>query len=376
MKICVLSSVHTYNDVRIFYRECKTFLKAGFEVDLIAVGNREVTIDGIRFIPFKTYESRLLRLIMAPWKMFEMARSRKADVFHLHDPELIITGLLLRVLGKKVVFDVHENIVEQIRTKDWVPFRNLVADLFRIFDFIAAKSFYLILAENSYEEIYQKYTKRYKIVLNMPDLSFFDEFNTPDRTQSENGIFYIGRVSEERGIREVLEALKILKQRSIDFTFNCVGPMSTDLVEDIRSDPRYKEIIDQLHYYGYKDLKEGYLLSRGCKAGISILKPIGNYLTSYSTKVFEYMAVSMPFVTSDFELYKAFVNKYECGFCVDPNDPTRIADALETLLVDEERAAQMGSNGRTAAEEYFNWDREGQKLIDFYKDEVAKDILN
>jgi len=53
-KICMLSSVHSVFDIRIFYREAKTLFDVGYKVYIIATHNKEEIIEGIHidFIDF------------------------------------------------------------------------------------------------------------------------------------------------------------------------------------------------------------------------------------------------------------------------------------------------------------------------------------
>ncbi len=55
-----------------------------------------------------------------------------------------------------------------------------------------------------------------------------------------------------------------------------------------------------LIFHGYTDLKNALPYARGATAGIALLKPVADYLDSYTTKIFEYMAMQLPVITSDF----------------------------------------------------------------------------
>ncbi len=367
-RICHLTSVHPSSDPRIFYKECKSLVKAGYEVTLIAHHDKNEEIrDGVRIISFPAYKNRFTRILSAPWRMFWRARRQGADLYHFHDPELIFTGLLLRCTGAKVVFDIHENFIKQMKIKGSRFFTIFFTRLFIPLNYLAAKWFYLVLAENSYADIYKKYTRRYKIVLNMPDVKFFEPFAGLDRGGCRD-VFYIGRVTKVRGIDVVLEALHLLVKRGIRFTMHIVGYIDPALKKELESLDYFPAIKDHIIFYGMRNLEEGYEIANTCLVGLSVLKPVENYLYSYSTKIFEYMAVGMPVITSNFELYKQVVEVNGCGICIDPNRPGMLADSIAYLLTHKDKALEMGMKGKAAAVREFNWGKEEKSLLDFYRE--------
>ena len=60
-------------------------------------------------------------MTLTVWRVFVAAFKSKADLIHIHDPELIPVGLVLRLMGKKVIYDAHEDLETQIRAKYWLP---------------------------------------------------------------------------------------------------------------------------------------------------------------------------------------------------------------------------------------------------------------
>jgi len=100
-KICHITTVHPPFDVRIFHKECKTLVKAGYEVFLIAQHDKEEIVDEVEIIPLPRVKSRLKRMVILPAKTFLKALRLKADIYHFHDPELLPIGVLLKLINKK-----------------------------------------------------------------------------------------------------------------------------------------------------------------------------------------------------------------------------------------------------------------------------------
>lgn len=367
IKVCIFTSAHHPFDSRIFYKECKSLAKADYEVVLVAPHEKNEWVDGVQIQAISMPKNRYERMLTTVWQVYRKAIEQKAIVYHFHDPELILVGLLLRWKGKKVIFDIHENIAQQIKVKRWVPFRKIISKSFFFFDLICSKFFFLILAEKSYERKYKKWTSRFIIIQNMPDIVFFKKYEVGLR--NSNGIFYVGGISENRGIITLVEALRILKNNGTDFHFHCIGKFNPEFKKDkLLGKIKQYELNDFVTFYGRLEIEKAYQYSKNCSVGVSILKPIENYIDSYSTKIFEYMSISLPVVTSNFELYRNVIENYKCGICVDPENPEQIAAAIEYLLLNKDVANQMGENGRKAVEERYNWNRENKKLLQFYKE--------
>ena len=103
------------------------------------------------------------------------------------------------------------------------------------------------------------------------------------------------------------------------------------------------------------------------RCGVVVDHPISNYLDSYSTKMFEYMACGVPVVCSDFPLWTQLVGDADCGVLVDPMDPSAVAKAVERLSRDPDEARRLGENGRTAILDRYNWEAEFAKLDALYR---------
>lgn len=370
MKICHLTSVHNRYDTRVFMKMCSSLAKRkDYDVTLIVadgmgneVKNNVVIIDvGARC------ENRILRMTKTVKKVFQKAKSLNSDIYHLHDPELITIGLKLKKLNKKVIFDIHENVYLQIKDKDYLPhlLSSLFAKLYRHYEYrIITKFDKLILAELSYQEYYSTISTNTVVILNMPSLAIMD---ISLDSVKKNEFFYIGWISIDRGIDILLQAIEILKKEIPDIFFHFIGQHDKKLSGLINSEKNNKN----LKFYGAIPLDEGLKYSKNCKAGLSILKPIDNHTRSYSTKIFEYMAVGLPVITSNFKLYKDVVEIENCGICVNPLDPQEISDTIIYIINHPKEAKRMGQNGKKAVLNRYNWKIEEEKLLSVYEELIG-----
>ena len=108
--------------------------------------------------------------------------------------------------------------------------------------------------------------------------------------------------------------------------------------------------------------------------GMALISPCRNTAWNYgtigNTKIFEEMMAGLPVLCTNFVLWKAFVDRYQCGICVDPDNDAEIENALRYLIDHPEEARRMGENGRRAIKEAFNWGVEEKKLFALYEEIV------
>ena len=363
MKVCHLSSVHQRNDTRIFFKECMTLQKNGYDTFwIVADGLGDEVKNGVSIIDVGSSTNRFSRIFSSTIKVFSRARKLNADIYHFHDPELAPICLLFRLMRKPVIFDVHENVAEQIKDKQWLSptFARFLSFLFILLNKVFTRFYNIIIAEYSYATLYEnkKSKNKFEVILNFPEVQFLEKFKNIKRKGHE--FFYIGVVSNDRGLEVILDALNILDSKNFDFKMHFVGRLF-DEVDWVK----YASIKDKVIFYGRKSLDEGYAISSQCIAGLAVLKPIGNYVGSYPTKVFEYMAIGLPTITSNFALYKQIVEENKVGWCVDPYSPEDLAEIMISIL--ESNSLEEVSNFALSASEKYSWQTESVKLLNMYE---------
>jgi len=341
---------------------------AGYDVTLIAQHYRNEVVDGINIIALAKPRNRLCRM-MGTWWVFWLALQQKANIYHFHDPELLPIGVLLKLMTKdKVIYDVHENVKEQILTKHWLPYviRKPISWLYQSIEKIGILFMdSIIIAEDSYTNIYAGQNKITSIK-NYPLLSMSKMI--VEGKNSRPTIVYVGGINEGRGALDMIYSIRLLKAKYESISLILIGPIDQDSLNNkIHGLLQQALLQDNVSLIGRKINEEIYSILSRCHIGLAVLHPEPNYLESLPTKLFEYMSVGLPVVASNFPLWKEIVEGDGCGLTVNPLDPTEIASAIQYLLDRPDEALQMGANGRKAVLEKYNWETEGKKLLALYE---------
>ncbi|MEM2941747.1 MAG: glycosyltransferase family 4 protein [Thermoproteota archaeon] len=363
-KVCILTTVHPSFDTRIFHKEAKTLARSGYDVTLIAQHDRDEVVDGVRIIVLSKPKNRFTRILGLSWQVFWLALRQRADLYHLHDPELLLIGLLLKLFTRaKVIYDVHEDVPQQILTKHWIPslLRRPTAAIFNIVEKLIARWLdAIITATEGIAENFQGFNV--VVVHNYPDLAMFPTSSPPQSLRDERILIYVGEISYLRGAVEMIQALEYLNL-PFDIQLELIGRFEpSELEKELRALPGYKRV----RFLGWLPPEEIYRRLFRAEIGLACLHPHPSYVMALPVKLFEYMAAGLPVIVSNFPLWKEIVERNKCGLCVDPLNPKKIAEAIEYLLTHPNEAHKMGLSGRRAVEEKYNWGHEARILLDLY----------
>jgi len=376
-KVCVLSTVHPAIDGRIFHKQAKTLVQEGYDVTLIAQHDKDEIVDGVKIVALPKPRNRFTRIFGLTWRAGRLAWKQYADVYHFHDPELLLVGVPLKIFTRaKVIYDVHENVPKQILNKAWLPpwSRKFLALAYALGEgaclpFIDR----IVIAEDSYIKNFRG-RKNIVVIRNYPLLSYFRI-----RRETKNGtirqpedafeMIYVGGVTRLRGAVELIKALRIINfDHYKKVKLHLVGPlMPTSLKTELSALVQEYGLQGDVSILGPVSHEEVAESLAKAHVGVAILHPDPNYVESLPTKLFEYMAAGLPVIASNFPLWKEIVEGNECGLCVNPLNPKELAEAIEYLITHPEEARRMGENGRRAVEEKYNWEREAEKLLAVYK---------
>lgn len=368
MEVVHLTSAHPRFDIRIFKKMCESLIEEGYSVSQVVADGEgdELSESGVRIVDVGRPTGRFDRMIRATLKVKRAALALDADLYHLHDPELMPVGLALKRRGKRVIFDFHEDVPKQLLGKPYLnpSVLRFISSIFVRFEAWAVPKFDAIVGATP--AITDKFRGRARRAVNINNFPRLGELeNSLPWDGKANEVAYIGGISTARGIVQLVQALESVESGA---RLNLVGSFADSNSEQkAKSLTGWKHVnpIGVLDRAGVRDT-----LARSV-AGIVNFLPLPNHVDAQPNKMFEYMAAGVPVVASDFPLWREIIVGHDCGLCVNPEDNKAIAAAIDMLISDPARAEQMGRNGRAAVQAVFNWTREKEKLLQLYRDVLA-----
>lgn len=357
-KVVHLTSVHDRHDVRIYDKQLMTISKV-YETKLIVADGLGYSNGDIEIIDVGKPANRFIRIFCSTWLVFLYAFKERASIYQFHDPELMAVGLLLKGLGFKVVYDMHENTDLQILEKLWLPVwvRRPMSYSFSLFEKMCCR-FYDAILVPQYKMV-DKYSLEGKTVpiLNFPKTR---SSSSPELKSSRFEIIYSGSMSDARGFRNMLHTMEHLVKLDERYNLNLAGRLSSEQRLQIES----SIACDNIKILGYLSRDALYRVYSECSIGLILFNNVGQYGMAYALKLFEYMENSLTIILPDFGDWLDFNEKNEVGICVDTTNTAKVASEIVSLADDV--IVNIGKKNRSLLLDKFNWDSEGNKLLDLY----------
>jgi len=366
--VCHFSSVHPADDIRVYHKECLTLAEAGFDVTLVAV-EANVPADPVRVMKLPATGGRLRRMTGRARAAYRAALCQRASVYHFHDPELLPWAWLLKIrTGACIIYDSHENYVEDIHSKVWLPrwIRSTVARWFYRFEsFIVRKLDLVVAATPHIEDRFRPFARRVATINNFPRQD--ELLAAAKHSGSRDSVCYVGAITFARGIVQMLDALDHVDPR---IRFELAGRFANDAVERAAREHRNWSRVTFHGQVARAQLAE--ILARSF-AGMVTLRAVPNHIYAQPIKLFEYMSAGIPAIASNFPSWEKVVVEGDCGLSVYPESPTEIAAASNRLADDRELSRRLGDNGQRLVRDRYNWTSEGQRLVSIY-DELLSTV--
>jgi glycosyltransferase involved in cell wall biosynthesis len=272
-------------------------------------------------------------------------------------------GLLLKLSGKKVIYDVHEDVAKDIFDKKYIPrlIRPFVQAVVHSFEWLAAASFDRVVAATS--SIARNFpARKVTLVRNVP---IGEELLQPDpkpfRERPRN-VVYIGGLAPFNGVEQMVKAMGMLPAEANVRLILAGKFVSAEQEAAIRQLPGWARV----DYHGWIGREKIPALFGQARAALVVYQPTPNTMECEPNKFFEVLSAGLPLIASELPHWRRFIEEHQCGIALDPTSPAAIASAIHQMVDQPDQAEAMGQNGRIAVARDYNWVTDAARLVALY----------
>lgn len=294
------------------------------------------------------------------------------DVIHVHDLPLSRPGVEIKKSYKiPLVIDLHENwpgllkyaphtrtIIGRLVSSDsqWVRYEKEMLELADIV---------IVVVEEARDRVALLGIDKSKLFIVSNTINFVN-FPVYQSKKTENGfsLFYGGGINRHRGLQVVIDAVSLLKKKNISIRFDIAGTGS--YMKTLEKKVFELDLISEVIFHGYKPFNEMIeLLSKSDAAIIPHLRTENNDAT-IPHKLFQYMYLEIPVISSDCVPLKRILSEADTGFIYNSNSPEDLAVLLEKLYSNRQFLNEKIHNGKNAVLKRYNWSADKERLIKVY----------
>ena len=371
--ICIITSSHGRNDIRMFQKQTITLSRNGFKVIYVVADGKEDTIGDNYLITSLGIlaKGKIDRLLRLSSRLLPKVYAIKADVYQICDPELITLGVMLKNRGCCVIFDSVE---------DWEGYyagmySGITAKILsRTMTFVLKRylnrfNLVLVMSPNIQKRLELYAPGKVRIVSNYPITEGYLNIPRVDKSDylsNKNQLIYCGSVYDFSEQESVVRAIGATNTNTSYLIVGSIPQHRRPILEELTK-------TNKLRLVSWVQKNELIQLYRSSICGVVIFDytPVccNKEGQMGSNKIFEYMLEGLPVICTDFELWKKLIiDKYKCGICVNPKSEKEISEAITYLVENKEEAYEMGQRGRDAVLSEFNWESQAQKYINIFNE--------
>lgn len=372
--ICHVTTCHNSHDIRVYWRECAQIQEEVKKVSLVAPAERpEITAENIEIIPYVSKPPVGWRQrFSAAYKAAKTAADQPADLYHFHDPELLLPmARTFRHSQRAIVFDAHEWYGATIR-QDRGIYGRVASQLYSAVESYALRSLSGVVSVTP--QIVARYEKRVPhvaLVRNFVDMDKILEV-VPDLPPTVPGRLLFSGTLDQKSLFPLAEAIKLLADDYPELQVHLAGSfISERFQQELEDHWHHFGVSDRLQYLGRLPHKELLAYASRCMMGLVLFWPWENVKVALPNKLFEYMAVGLPVIVPDLPNQREIVEKEQCGLWCDTSDAHSIAATIRSALENSAAFPLMRVNGRTACQERYQMKHEARSLLALYEAVLA-----
>lgn len=365
LSIIHFTTVHGRTDTRVRYKEAES-MSARYpgRVALFVMDGRGDVPDAGRSLRIVDMgprpRGRIARMLKGNWRAVRAVRAAAPAIAQFHDPELIPAGLMLKLFGIKVIYDIHEDVPNQVLSKAYIrpaPLRWAISRVMRALESVAVSRFDAAVV--AVESIGRRFPQS-KVVLirNFPRADLMPRSHDAADPTERFIVSYAGSLTRVRGIPDLVAAMEHLPGQVELQLFGTWHPAW--LEDECRAMPGWAKC----RFLGRVPHDEVVVRMQEAHLGVQLTHDIPNHTGGLATKVFEYLFLGVPVVMSDTPEKRGIYG--DLVHYARPADPEAIAEAIRGIIADYQRIRFQTQDAAPTVREQYSWEAEAARLGALY----------
>ncbi len=361
--IAVVTCGHSPDDERIYEREIKTLLKAGYKITYFTrwKGDNYLSEENLWHRNYSQKDLSIREYTQGVLKDFKVL---KPSSVHIHEFELLPLAKKAKKLYKtKIIYDVHEANIElwDISSSKPKGIKQIINKSLDHYEKVYLRNVDYVFTTTS--ELVNRYEKRGIRSVFVPNYPII----LPRRSKKSAipTIIYHGQISFERGLEDLISAIPPLIKKGLSFKVEIYGSERVSGIVD--------QLNKQINVLNLKDvvkihsqLPHNEMLKTLSKAHIAVIpfRDHPMFKIAIPVKMFEAMWACCGIIASDLEP----IHKYGEGFIefYPPGDVEALSRSIERLLLNDKELKRMSEKGSKLIKEKYNWKKIEPTLLDVY----------
>ena len=359
--ICHVSVSHNADDVRIFHKECLSLSRVNnYKVILCAPGNIPLGSDVIHYKISRPATLRLIRLIKSQIIFIGLIIKFRADVWHIHDPELLPIAVMLSYFKRRVIWDSHEDYHKQFQSK--ISYRKYIPNYIRPIVRITLR-FFLTRIDRRAAGIIAPTASIIKNYRNpnatlVGNEALLEEFSSCTPKFENNTVLFIGQIDSSHCYREIVDAISNLPELKLNVATRVFHEKDIDY-----SSRMLKERFQYLGFLGRENLSAAISDS---SIGLVTYSFSLNHLDNQPNKFYEFCAAGLPILATPTPFNNNLIKYSKGGVLTSGYDSKSIEIALLKLISSKTNWLYYSGSGRDWAKINGNWTVSESALLKLY----------
>lgn len=305
--------------------------------------------------------------------IFRLCAKEKFDVIHIHDLPLSKIGAeVKKKFRTRLVIDLHENWPALIKTaihtqtipgrllssnRQWVEYeRKMLREADKV----------ITIIEEARDRVKGLGIDPAKICMVSNTINFENlTVKSQHKASDILTIFYGGAINRHRGLQLVLEAIKMCVTKNLKIRFWIVGDGSYR--KELENFSKILGTDSYVHFWGHKPFNEMLDILAGSDVAIIPHIRTENNDASSPNKLYQYMYLNKPIISTDCTSLKRIITETHTGFIYKNDSYEELFLLLEKLITDRNLLKETDGNGKKAVLEKYNWNIDKKRLIDAYR---------